>query len=172
MNEKKISCIFNDNQQNLIISKILFDIIYNFYDNNFLNSNYLVEIIRKKSNYIFIDSNEVNIKNILAFLFKKLHNELNEKDKKSKIEEFYSEQTVPEIELYKCLNNFEIQNKSIISDIFYFSKANIVKFLNCEILIYNFNIDNILFFSLEKIKLYKQGKNIPFDKISIYDYFE
>ena len=170
LNKKRNSSIFKDNQQK-IISKVLFDILDNFHDNNYLNSDYLLEIIRKNSN-IFIDSNEINIKNILSFLYQELHVELNEKDKKNEIEEFYSEQTVPEIELYKCLNNFEIQNKSIISDIFYFSQAHIIKCLNCEVLLYNFVIDNILFFSLEKIKLYKQGKNIPFDNINLYDCFE
>ena len=72
------------------------------------------------------------------FIYERIHNELNEKYKNNKSDVFYSNQTVPEIKLYEYVNSFENRNKSIISDLFYFSKGDIKK---CN----KFNIFYIIF---------------------------
>ena len=160
MKKKKIS------KQFLEASNNLFDENKNLQPSNFDN---FKEIINQESN-LFIESSENNVK--YFFLYQKMHNELNEKNNVNEIEEFDSDQTVPEIELYKCINNFELKNKSIISDIFYFSQVNIKKCIKCGVCLYNFTMHNNLIFLLEKTKLYKESKQNPFESINLYDCFE
>ena len=108
----------------------------------------------------------------LLILLQQMHEELNEIDENGKFEEFESDQTYPEIELYKCKTAFESKNKSIISQNYYFSQAKILKCNKCNKLIYNFMIGNILIFDMEKIRIYKERKKEQFINLNIYDCFD
>ena len=183
LNVNSLTNYFLSNKENFLsipknteekpFSKAFSETLYNSYDENNNKCPYSLnsfqEIIKQEKNN-FIESSENNMKSF--FIYERMHNELNEKDKNNKIDEFYSNQTDPEIEFYKCLNNFENRNKSIISDLFYFSEGNIKKCNQCNIALYNFTMHNFLIFPLYKIKLYKEKKNESFDKIDILDCFE
>ena len=161
------------NTEEKSFSKLFSDILYNSYDENSnkypYNLNGFNEILKQEKN-IFIVSSESNIQNF--FIYERMHNELNEKDKNNEIDDFYSYQTYPEIELYKCLNNFENRNNSIISQLFYYSEGNIRKCNKCNICLYNFTMHNIIIFPLKKIKIYKEKNNKSLGKIDILDCFE
>ena len=123
-----------------------------------------------EKNNIFVDSLDNNKKSL--FLLQEMHDELNEKYKTNKTEEFDSDQSVPEIELYKCITNFECHNKSFISQNFYFCEAIISKCNKCNKSLYNFSMNSILSFNLDKIKLYKESKKEPFNSLDISDCFD
>ena len=112
-------------------------------------------------------------KDLILFLYQEMHKELNElDDNNEEFENFDSDQTDPEIEVFKCINNFQIKNKSIISDLFYFHQANITRCCNCGKTTYNFSMYNILIFPLEKTRLYKLTKENNFLNVNIFDCFE
>ena len=123
-----------------------------------------------EKNNIFVDSLDNNKKSL--FLLQEMHDELNEKDKTNITEEFDSDQSVPEIELYKCITDFECHNKSFISQNFYFCEAIISKCNKCNKSLYNFSMNSILSFNLDKIKLYKESKKEPFNSLDISDCFD
>ena len=158
------------------LSKAYSDVIYNLWDENnsggIFTPTYFKEIISKE-NKKFEGFSANDSKDLILFLYEKLHKELNSKKKKKIIiEKFDSSQTEPEIEYFKCVNEFESKNKSIISDLFYYNQANITKCLDCGKLKYKFLIYNILLFPLEDARLFKLEKDFNFPYIDIYDCFE
>ena len=173
LNKIKYSTIPENNEQKKLLREFSYN-LYNLHDeynkeNKALNFDCFKNILNEKT--IFIDSSKNNIKSL--FLLKEIHNELNEVDIINTIETFDSDQTVPEIELYKCITDFECHNKSIIAQNFYFSQANITKCNKCGISIYKYIMQNILIFDLDKIKLYKGSQNNePFNNLNLYDCFE
>ena len=172
----KIKCLTTfKNDENKKLSREFSYILFDFIDGNNnrqrpYNFDNFKNVFNNKNPNIFINSSENNIKRL--FLLQKMHEELNEIDENEIIEEFESDQTVPEIELYKCKTAFESKNKSIISKNFYFSQAKITKCNKCNKLLYDFMIDNILIFNIEKTRIYKERKNEQFINLNIYDCFD
>ena len=158
-----------------IISKAYSDVICNLWDEDNSKKNfspdYFKEIISKE-NKMFEGIQANDAKDLVIYLYQIMHKELNERKESNIIPVMYSDQKNPNIELSKCLNNFQRNNKSIISDLFYFSKANVTKCLKCGVSIYNFSMYNILIFPLEKTRLFKIKKNKAFAFVDIFDCFE
>ena len=148
------------------LSKAYSDVIYNLWDEKnrkgVFAPTYFKEIISKENKKF--EGNEANdSKDLILFLYQRLHNELNANNKKKIIiENIDSFQTDPEIEYFKCVNEFESKNKSIISDLFYYNQASITKCLNCGKSKYKFLMFNILIFALENTRLFKSKKEIIF----------
>ena len=158
-----------------IISKAYSDVIYNLWDEDKSRKNfspdYFKEIISKE-NKMFEGIQANDAKDLVLYLYQTMHKELNEIKELNIFLEMDSDQKNPNIELSKCLYNFQRNNKSIISDLFYFSQANVTKCLTCGVSIYNFSMYNILIFPLEKTRLFKIKKNKPFAFVDIFDCFE
>ena len=160
MSDKNLFLEIPKNSQEKKISKAYSDVIYHLWDNNnkkgYFSPDYFKKIISKEEK-MFEGIAANDSKDLILFLYQNMHKELNEKEK-HKNSEIESDQTDPEIEIYKCRRNFESSNKSIISDLFYFDQGNITKCLNCGRLIYNFSMYNILIFPLEKTRFFKLNK--------------
>ena len=158
-----------------IISKAYSDVIYNLWDeskpNTYYSPYYFKEIISKE-NKLFEGIQANDSKDLVLFLYQRMHKELNEKNENTIVEEIKSDQKDPIKELFNCLNSFRCKNKSIISDLFYFSQANVTKCLHCGVCIYNFSMYNILIFPLEKTRLFKAEKSNSFAYVNIFDCFE
>ena len=157
------------------VTKAYSEVIYNLWDENNKNRSfkpaYFKEIIGKEN--IQFKGNDANdSKDLILFLYSRMHEELNEKNKNSSIEKIDSDKTDPEIEYYICKDKFERRNKSIISDLFYFDQVFITECRNCGVSEYDFNIYNIMLFPLEKARLYKEKKQNNFAYINIIDCFE
>ena len=163
----------NDNK--IKISKAYSDVIYNLWNEKNktrrYKPSYFKEIIGKE-NKNFEGNDPNDSKDLILFLYKKMHHELNEKSKNNKIEELDSNKTDAEKEYNIIKNRFSSRNKSIISDLFYFYQIFITKCQNCGALIYDFNIYNIFLFPLEKTRLYKARKQNNFENVNIFDCFE
>ena len=158
------------------ISKAYTDVIYNLWNEKskekYFSPYYFKEILGKE-NKLFEGISANDSKDLILFLYERIHKELNErKNNKYEEEEIPTDQTDPSIELYKCRSFFDCMNKSIISDLFYFDQANITKCLTCGKSIYNFTMYNILIFPLEKTRLYKANKQSNFLYVNIFDCFE
>ena len=155
------------------IAKAYSDVIYNLWDENNnkkeFNPSYFIEILNKEDKrFEAFKANDA--KDFILFLYSKMHKELNRKNKNEQVEEFKSDGTDPEVEYFKCKNNFESRNKSIISDTFYFDQVKIKKCLKCKTLIYKFSMYNILLFPLESVRLFKQKDKTV--NVNIFDCFE
>ena len=158
------------------ICKAYSDVIYNLWDESnskgSFNPHYFKEIVGQE-NKNFEGNSAGDSKDLILFLYGIMHFELNEKKHNGiQEEDIISDGTIPSIELYKCRNHFYSQNKSIITDLFYFDKAQIQKCINCSELYYNFSIYNILIFPLEKVRLFKLQKESGFENVNIIDCFD
>ena len=158
------------------ICKAYSDVIYNLWDESNSKSSfdphYFKEIVGQE-NKNFEGNSAGDSKDLILFLYGIMHLELNEKNHNDiQEEDIISDGTIPSIELYKCRNHFYSQNKSIITDLFYFDKAQIQKCINCGELYYNFSIYNILIFPLEKVRLFKLQKERGFENVNIIDCFD
>jgi ubiquitin C-terminal hydrolase len=110
-------------------------------------------------------------KDLILFLLEKMHNELN-----SPIYNIPDNSKVPNssnfIEVYKeFVSYFENNNKSIISDEFYFFTNNISTCQYCSTMIHNTQSNNILFFPLEEVRKYKNYRNNIVTILDCFDYY-
>jgi ubiquitin carboxyl-terminal hydrolase 20/33 len=77
------------------------------------------------------------------------------------------------ITLQKFINDYNLRNKSIISDTFYGITRTTMKCNSCARVKYSFQIFNLLTFQLRKVKNYKKKKLGDFyNGIDLYDAFE
>ena len=157
------------------ISKALSEVIYHLWNpnepNKYYSPNNFKEIISSK-NSLFAGIQANDSKDLLIFLFENIHKELNTLIDPSTVNNEFTDQKDPELELTNCRKNYYNCNKSIITDLFYFDQANITKCTNCGTSIYNFAMHNILIFPLEKTRLFKAQKGINFESVNIKDCFE
>jgi ubiquitin C-terminal hydrolase len=69
------------------------------------------------------------------------------------------------------VQNFKLENQSIISDLFYGINCNITQCCNCNTNIYNYQIYFFLVFPLEEVRKFKNN-NIFNNPVNIYDCFD
>ena len=156
------------------ISKAYSDVIYNLWDKNNIKGSfrpvYFNEIISEEEELILSGGTETATKNLIGFLYRKLHDELNEINPNNVFEDYNeSNQNDPKVEFYKSQKNFNLKNKSIITDIFFFNKANIAQCLECGTLTYSFTMESFLIFPLEKVN---QNNNNNSPNLNIKKCFE
>ena len=148
------------------ISKYFSQIIYYLWNQNEsdINSIYIF-------NQIINSRNIKDAKNLLIFLYESFHEELNSIKNNQIINNEITDKKNAEYELNKFLNNYCKCNRSIISDFFHFIQANITTCINCNTALYNFQVNNILIFSIEKMPLFKNQKGEDLSNISLKDFF-
>ncbi len=182
-NKEKFLNIPEKNKE-MKISKAYSDIIYNLWDkknmNGTFNPHYFKEIIRKIQNLVLNGNIENDSRKIILFLYERIHKELNEinNNNNNKDECYDKNRRNSILEYVKCISFFDSKNKSIITDIFYFCKADIMKCLKCGTVLFSYYMNNFLMFPpLNKVNDYKKTKNKNndfnfVDKINIYDCFD
>ena len=169
---------FNKIKENFSITKAFSEVIYNLWDSQ-LNKNkkeYSPDNFKKiiiTNNKLFKSNIGNDCKDLLFFLFENIHKELNTTIKKTRISQniIYNSNNEADNKLKRFRDIYYEQNKSIITDLFYFDQANIITCLSCGAKIYNFNMNNLLIFPLEKTYLFKKSLENNFNSIDIKDCF-
>ena len=109
-----------------------------------------------KMNPLFQGVQANDAKDLVNFIIMTLHKELNKNKMKNSN---YNDNPVDQRNKYDVLNkfirDFIAENKSIISDLFYFATYEMTKCLNCQIYRYNFQTNFFLIFPLEEVRKYK-----------------
>ena len=107
-------------------------------------------------------------KDLILFILEKIHKELN---KKKGIEpEQDQENNTYFISVFNAfVNYYKSCNESIVSEEFYGYFVSIMKCGHCSITTYNVQIMNILFFPLEKVRIYTKT---PYNFVTIEDCFK
>lgn len=154
-------------KSNKTISKAFSEIICELARNNNLKDSSSFEVIR---NLLGKDKEKYEWGNLIKFLYYKIHNELNEKNSCVNNEDISSFGNNLTTELDKMRKSFENNNKSIISDKFYFEFLNIEQCKNCKENKYKCSMINTLSFVLEKVLDFKSKSKK--EKINIYDCFD
>ena len=135
--------------QRAILSKGFGEVMQNLYDfrknkksyppNNFKS-------IISNMNNLFKGVQANDSKDLIIFLFEKMHEELNMK--KNYIN---NEQNIPP-DLLFFRQNYYSQNNSVITKTFYYETKSINECLNCHNQIISYNIQNVFIFPLEKVR--------------------
>jgi len=105
-------------------------------------------------------------KDLVNFLIMTSHQELNKAPPEQIVEtggNIFQEQTNKMFMFNKFYDNFQKNNKSIISDLFYALNCNITKCNNCGTMSYNYQIYFFLIFPLEEVRKFKLNNNNNFN---------
>ena len=123
-------------------------------------------------------------KDLVNFIIMTLHEELNKADKKRQINTSTTtifDQRNAQTVFNNYANNFMLENKSIISDLFYGMNCNTTQCGGCRVKTFNYQTYFFLVFPLEEVRKYKMSSqfamNYSFNmfnnnEVNIYDCFE
>ena len=122
-----------------------------------------------KMNPLFKGVTANDPKDLVLFILQTLHSELNQAPN-YQIENNYiaNNQNFQEV-LNEFIQNFNNENKSVISDEFYGCVNSMTTCGSCNVTIHNMQAINILFFPLEEVRKYK---NYSYNCVSIEDCFD
>ena len=163
------------NSQEKPISKAYSDVLYHLWNpdepKKYYTPDYFKNVISSK-NKLFQGIQANDSKDLLLFLFESIHKELNTLVPQNIYNNIISDQKDAEYELIQCRQNYFRENKSIITDLFYFDQTNITTCLNCNTKIYNFSMHNVLIFPLEKTRILKVENNNNVQSVNLKDCFK
>ena len=159
----KLKNYFLENK-NLLVSEG-FDGVYSLIFYDFLTTKDLENCIKNIIQEIKDFSDHLSLINTF---YDEIHFELNKKGNKKKGEKNYQSDNLQDLILY-FRDDFENNNKSIISDIFYFEKINILRCYQCKTILYRIENINKLIFNVEEVRNYKSTKCEGFDSLNILD---
>ena len=119
-------------------------------------------------------------KDLVNFIIMTLHIELNIKPPNpNRKDNIFLDQRNQAIMLNNFIEDFTLNNRSIISDLFYAMNCNITKCANCNIQIFNYQTYFFLVFPLEEVRKFKNNNyqynfnnNFISNEVNIYDCFE
>ena len=161
-NQEKFSKKQKNNNK---FSKAFSDIIYNIAAQKDIN---IIESTINLKNKIKEDSN-LSLPKFIPFLFEKIHNELNERNKDDNNDFIESDDTCAETEYYNFLEKYDKNNKSIISETFCFEELFKKKCKLCDFETFNFEMINKLVFNVNEILSKNKRENINlFDCFNYY----
>ena len=142
--------------------------IYSLFFYDFLTSSNLEDCIKTTLDKREGFSDHISLINTF---YDEMHFELNKRGNKineKKNEQNYQNETL-EYLILNCRDDFAKNNKSIISDIFYFEKINILRCSKCQKILYRMENINKLIFNVEEVRNYKTSKCEGFDSLNILD---
>ena len=140
------------------------------YENSYAPKEFKNKIIKMNPLFQGIQPNEPQ--DLLLFLYGSIHNELNNPSQNPDQIKMINLINAPN-DLILFRKNYYSQNYSIISKTFYYEQSNVIECHNCHYKTYNFNIMNVIIFSLEEVILYLTKRNPKgFSSITLYDCFE
>jgi ubiquitin C-terminal hydrolase len=157
--------LLNQNQ-GAVLSKGFGEVMQNLYDykkNKKSYSPHNFKNIISNMNNLFKGIQANDSKDLILFLFEKMHEELNIRNNYINNEQNIS----PELFLFR--QNYYSQNSSIITKTFYYETQTINECLNCHNKIISYNIQNMYIFPLEKIR---QNLSNKYPKGFSYVYLE
>ena len=162
-NITKIRNYFLDNKNLICNNKANKKYAKFFYD--YLNVHNLENLISK-----FIQENKdlYNNQNLIESFYDEMHYELNEYGEHKFLQKNYEDIHLKPLST-KCRNDFVINNKSIISDIFYFEIITILHCKNCNNDIYRTKFVNKLIINVEGTRKYKTENRTYFKNLDIID---
>ena len=145
-----------------------------------------VEFQNKLSSMKFKSYNKNNeCKDLIEFILMNLHDELNKKDINNNSilmqsnNNYIMDKSNQNLMLSIFVQQFMNNNKSIISDLFYWTNQIIIQCMNCGIKSYEYQKNSVLIFSMEEIYKYKYNFNqnminmsINQNLINIFDCFD
>ena len=142
--------------------------LYSLFFYDFLTSSNLEDCIKTTLDKREGFSDHISLINTF---YDEMHFELNEKgniSNEKNNEQNYQNETL-EYLILNCRDDFAKNNKSIISDIFYFEKINILRCSKCQKILYRMENINKLIFNVEEVRNYKTSKCEGFDSLNILD---
>ena len=158
-------------------SSLLYEL---FYPNN--NEKYIAPKIFKEIigelNPLFKGMHAADAKDLIFFIIEKLHKELNpnkldlQKTPQIDYEQQEKNSTNERLMLQLFFKDFQVKNKTIISDLFYGITRSTMNCQSCGTTKYSFQTFNLLIFQLKKVKetkLKELGKY--YTKLNIFDAF-
>jgi ubiquitin C-terminal hydrolase len=155
--------VFNDEKTLSNSFKIL---IENLWPNNFdpnKNKNcyapYNFKDKISKMNSLFEGISACDAKDLVNFIILTLQLELNKPDNDDDNVSGIKGQTNKKLLFVNFLRDYENNNKSIISDLFYAINYNQTKCSNCNTVLYNFQTYFFITFPLEEVRKYNSSKN-------------
>ena len=160
------------------ISYKYYDLLHHLWDKNSEDNSYAPESFK----ILFSEVKSFNSTDFLKFLLNMLHKELNkaQKEENNNINNNINQYNEEEV-MQNFRNIFYQNNRSIISDIFYFTFETKSQCSNCRYIKYNFDYNFILDFPLDQIYQYlcDKEKSIPsvdtngsYLDINLYDCFD
>jgi len=161
-----------NNNNNCILTNSLNEVITNLWKKSDIPY-YKPEIFKNiisQLNPLFKRWQDNNLKNLITFVYKNLHRELNSPNSLD-INSLINNEIPKELKLFR--KNYYSKNYSVISNIFYFEQYNSIKCCNCNTIKSSYNIINIIIFPLEKVtlSLIKEKKE-SFKYVSLEDCFK
>ena len=150
----------NKDKENKSLTSSFKLLIENLWPKVIINKYYAPEDFKKKIsvlNSLFEGIAANDAKDLVNFIIMKLHEELNQVKNKSDSNNnnlFYDQTN--QISMYNNFKtDFEKNNNSIISDLFYSTNCNLTKCNFCNKIIYNYQIYFFLVFPLEEVRKFK-----------------
>ena len=117
-------------------------------------------------------------KDLVNFLIMTLHSELNtvkQNNIGNNNDDLFTDQRNKELMFKNFIQDFTMNNKSLISDLFYALNYNMTQCSNCNVVSYNYQIYFFLIFPLEEVRKFKLMNNNGFNpnnnEVDIYDCF-
>ena len=157
--------LLNQNQ-GAVLSRRFGEVMQNLYDYQKNKKSYSPHNFKNtisNMNNLFKGVQANDSKDLILFLFEKMHEELNIRNNYINNEQ----NILPELFLFR--QNYYSQNSSIITKTFYYETQTINECLNCHNKIISYNIQNMYIFPLEKVR---QSLSNKYPKGFSYVYLE
>ena len=173
LNKEIYKNIENEKDNNKKLSFALAEVLNNLWEkleHRFYAPENFKKVISEK-NQLFKGIAANDPKDLIIFLLQTIHKELNNPPNNNINNIIPNETNL--IEVFNCfVNDYNNNNKSIISDEFYgyTNSSTICGF--CKYEINNVQIINILFFPLEEIRKFKNNKHNNVSILDCFDYYE
>ena len=185
---KNVTDIANKDKNSLTYSfKLLIENLwpYDYDEPDFNEKSFAPKEFKEKISKLnpLFKGGDANAKDLVNFIIKNLHKELNLKpiilNKNDNNSNIHLDQRNKEIMLRNFMKEFTLNNRSIISDLFYAMNYSETQCTNCNCQMYNFQKYFFLVFHLEEVLKYKNN-NYQYDffnnnisnRVNIYDCFD
>jgi len=153
--------LLENNKDKFKLSFALAEILYNLWKNLehfYYEPEYFKKLIGEM-NPLFKGIAANDPKDLILFLLKNIHNELNQAPKKQIDKNMFLNNQNYNIVLQDFLNDFSNKNQSIICDLFYGLTNSMTTCGWCKTTIHNVQSINILFFPLEEVRKFMNYTN-------------
>jgi len=173
---QQVISLVRNNKNNLTSSfKLLIEKLWpNNYNESYPQKYYAPEEFKNKIskiNPLFEGIASKDAKDLVNFIIMTLHQELNKAKKSNNNINLFLDPRNQQIMFNNFAQKFILENKSIISDLFYGINCNITQCNSCQTNLYNYQIYFFIEFPLEEISKFKN--NMFFNNpVTIYDCFD
>ena len=175
---------YEPGNQEKVMTNEYYKLLYNLHDKKKMNKSYSpndFKTILSQENQLFQGIQANDSKDLINFLIERFHSELNVKQGGKMEDNIYNINQLNENEVLQFfLQDFKVNYRSIISDLFYGVLETKTKCLGCQNIKYNFQVYYFIEFPLEQVNIYyyqsgqryflnNNGKN---PDINLYECFE